>query len=271
MSVQLATLLCACALLLTPLWIWLVRLLLARRRAAALPSFDAAARARLRRNCVLYARAPPDWKRRAERCAAEVLTQVRFIGCNDLTVTRGMRELVAIQAGLLFAGRGVPRDFLPDALLLYPGEFVAPLGGLDEHGVMHESQATLSGEAFGRQRILLSWPDVIAGARACDGYNVVLHEFAHLLDHVLDETLSSPDPSHPWHAILQREFLALQTAADAGEETLIDPYGSDDPAEFFAVATEAFFECATEFNVRHPGLYAALSELYLADPATWAA
>ncbi|MFT3905406.1 MAG: M90 family metallopeptidase [Steroidobacteraceae bacterium] len=270
MNVQQLTLLCASALLLAPLWLWLWQLLRRRLKPqSAAAGFDAAARARLRRDSVLYARAPADWRRRAERCARQLLERTRFIGCQELVVTRAMRELIAIQVGVLLAARGLARGATPDAVLLYPGEFVAPMGGMDEHGVMHESEQVLSGEAFGTQRILLSWPDVLAGARAGDGYNVVLHEFAHQLDHALDQELSSPDADHPWHRILNEEFLALQAAVDAGEDTLIDPYGSDDPAEFFAVATEVFMERPEELRNQHPRLYAALRKLYGVDPAEW--
>jgi Mlc titration factor MtfA (ptsG expression regulator) len=118
-------------------------------------------------------------------------------------------------------------------------------------------------------RIVLSWADVLAGLRAGDGYNVVLHEFAHFLDHALDGVLSAPGPELGWHALLQREHAALRAAVATGRPTLIDPYGAEDPAEFFAVATEVFMERPRELAADHPQLYRALARIYALDPAGW--
>ena len=121
---------------------------------------------------------------------------------------------------------------------------------------------------------MLSWRDVEAGLAADGDYNVVLHEFAHLIDHHLDGMLSRPaagadGAEDSWQAVLDREYQRLCDAVDAGEDTLIDPYGAEDPAEFLAVATEAFFGLPAELREQHPQLYARLVDLYGLDPASW--
>jgi len=107
-----------------------------------------------------------------------------------------------------------------------------------------------------------------------DGHNLVLHEFAHQLDFEDGSTdgtpvLESGAQARSWAQVFGEELEALRRAADAGEVTLLDPYGAQDPAEFFAVATETFFERATELRQRHPRLYEELRRFYLQDPAGW--
>lgn len=109
--------------------------------------------------------------------------------------------------------------------------------------------------------MLISWADLQAGLRNADGYNVVLHEFAHLLDAQVG--------GEPWHAQLEEEFQLLCDAVDRGEDTFIDPYGAEDPAEFFAVCTEHFFEQPQEFAAAHPRLQVLLVGFYGVDPAAW--
>jgi len=115
---------------------------------------------------------------------------------------------------------------------------------------------------------VLSWADVQECSREADGYNVVVHEFAHFLDHRYDGALSAPD-SAARRALLAGELAALRRQLQHGEPTLIDAYGSEDPAEFFAVASESFLEQPLELRERHPQLYATLVGTYGLDPASW--
>jgi len=140
----------------------------------------------------------------------------------------------------------------------------------DEAGVVTTGTDTLSGQTEDTSRVLLSWRDVELGLANDDSYDVVLHEFAHVIDHHLGGRLTSPAEGDPdWHAVLAAEYAQLCTAVDAGSETLIDPYGAEDLVEFFAVSTECFFGLPEALRTRHPGLYAALARLYQLDPATW--
>jgi len=271
MSTPTLVLLLAALLLLTPLWIALGRLVRRRWRLRRGPrTLAAAERALLTACCPLYRRAPESVRLAAEGRALELLEQVHFIGCNGLEISDTMRLVVAFQAGLLLGrfGAGVRGEL--GGVLLYPDSFLAPRSHVDAAGVVTEGEEPLSGETLETARIVLSWADVEAGLEAGDGYNVVLHEFAHFLDHALDGSLSAPAPKQTWHGLLQREYAALCAAVDAGTPTLIDPYGAEDPAEFFAVATETFMERSRELAVERPELYQALARIYALDPAGWA-
>ena len=221
----------------------------------------------------LYGRMPADLRLRLEPLVRGFLADVEFIGCQGLEITDEMRLIISIQACLLAAGLG-PRAY--DSLrsvLVYPDEFVVEEADEDEAGVVTEGARVLSGQAFEASRIVLSWRDVLESGGADEPYNVVLHEFAHYLDHSVGGALTAPTAKHPtpgsWHAVLEREYAALCAAVDRGEATLIDPYAAERPEEFFAVATETFFEAPRQMRERHPHLYRKLQGLYGLDPAGW--
>lgn len=221
----------------------------------------------------LYGCLPSAERARVELAARRLLHRTNFIGCGGLAVTDEMRLIVATQAALLVAHRD-PRAY--DALysvLLYPTEFVVEDRDEDEYGLVTEGSRTLSGQTIDLSRIVLSWEDVEAGLAGDDGYNVVLHEFAHHLDHLSDGALTDGGSLMPgadcWHTALQATYDELCNAVDRDEDTLIDPYGAEDLTEFFATATEVFFERAGEFRAAHPRLHAQLREFYGVDPAGW--
>jgi Mlc titration factor MtfA (ptsG expression regulator) len=222
----------------------------------------------LQRHCALYRRAPQALCARAVELARRFVKQKYFEGCGGLLVDDTILRTIAFQACLLVAQHGLHCYADLRSVLVYPDEFLISGSDEDEFGVVTEYTEAASGQAVDTARILLSWSDVkLAGAG--DGYNVVIHEFAHHLDHALDGVLSAPAGNTPWHALLNREYEALCDAANAGEYTLIDPYGSEDPAEFFAVASEVFIELPRELLARHAELYASLTRLYALDPAEW--
>jgi Mlc titration factor MtfA (ptsG expression regulator) len=192
------------------------------------------------------------------------LERVEFIGCNGLEVRDEMRLVVGAQACMLLLRQG-PAALAPlHGVMLYPGEFVVEESDEDElTGVVTEGHRALSGQTVDTDRIVLSWPDVEDAQQRDDGYNVVIHEFAHFLDH------ASPAWSRALHATLDVEYAALCAAVDAGAQTLLDPYGAEDPAEFLAVASEAFMELPQDLRAEHPQLYAALVTAYGLDPACW--
>ncbi len=223
----------------------------------------------LQLHCPLYRRVPAPLCAQVVELAQRFIRQKYFEGCGGLVVEDTMRRVIAFQACLLVAGRGLHCYAALRSVLVYPGEFLISDSVEDEFGVVTEYTEEASGQAVDTARILLSWPDVQLAGTGSDGYNVVIHEFAHHLDHMLDGALSAPAGATPWHELLNREYQALCDAADAGEDTLIDPYGSEDPAEFFAVASEVFIELPDELRRLHPELYAALARLYGLDPASW--
>lgn len=255
--------------------LWLRGALRARRRRARLAKpFPPEWRALLARRVPLYRRMPDELRRRMEPATRAFLEHVRFVGCQGLEVTDEMRLVVAFQASLLVVQRDPGAYESLHSVLLYPDEFVVEEAEEDEAGVVTEGTRVLSGQAFDTDRIVLSWRDVLDGGSAGeDAYNVVLHEFAHWLDHSVGSALSDAStrlaPLARWHAVFEREYDTLCEAIERGEPTLIDPYGAEHPAEFLAVATETFFEQPRRMARHHPGLYAELRELYGLDPARW--
>lgn len=217
----------------------------------------------------LRSRWPRELGAEVDLLTQQLMTRWTFVGCGGLRVTDEMRLVIAMHAALLVVRRTSRYEALY-SVLIYPDEFVVEESEEDETGVVTTGERALSGQTIDTSRIVLSWQDICDGLQRDDGYNVVLHEFAHFLDHELDGLVASaPIGDGDWHVTLQAEYDALCAAVDRGEETLIDPYGSEHLAEFFAVATEAFFGLAPELRERHPALYAQLREFYGVDPATW--
>jgi Mlc titration factor MtfA (ptsG expression regulator) len=158
-------------------------------------------------------------------------------------------------------------------ILVYPSAYVAksiePIGG----GMVLAGEQARLGEASRDGVVVLSWDDVLAGASDVhDGHNVVLHEFAHQLDH--EDGVADGAPILPrrsmyvaWARVLGAEYDHLRNHPEHGRKSVLDQYGAINPAEFFAVATECFFEKPTQLKKRHAELYDELKEYYNQDPA----
>lgn len=255
---------------------WLVGapLVRARRRRAAMSNpLPAALRAHLARNAPACARLPAGLAARHEALTNAFLTEKEFVGCDGLVVTDEIRVTIAGLASLLLLGRRGHYESL-HSILVYPGAFWVEDEVEDEAGVVERRRRDLSGEAWDSSRIILSWDDVLESVRyPGEGYNVVLHEFAHHLD-AEGLGLATPPGARPrtlgaWSADLEREFEALKSAVERDEHTFLDPYAAEDPTEFFAVATEDFFERPAGLRDAHPRLHALMVEFYGVDPAGW--
>ena len=252
-------------LIATPLW-------RARRRAAHMARpLAPGAIAAVDRNVPAVRNLPPELRARLESLMNAFLAEKQFIGCNGLVVSDEIRATIAALACLLVLGRRGHYDEL-HSILVYPAAFWVEDEVEDEAGVVEQRRRVLSGEAWDSSRIILSWDDVLEAAHAPgEGYNVALHEFAHYLD---AEGLGLPAGHRTiadWAEGLAVEFQSLLDAVDRGEFTFLDPYAAEDEAEFFAVATEDFFERPVELRAAHPRLYALLQEFYALDPAAWVA
>jgi Mlc titration factor MtfA (ptsG expression regulator) len=184
-----------------------------------------------------------------------------------------MRLVIAAQACLLIIERDPKayRDLM--SVLVYPEEFVVNRRNEDDSGIVTEFEDVLSGESHDTSRIVLSWKDIQEPPGEGEICNVVLHEFAHYLDNMVGGAFTDIDDRNEaledWHDILEGEFNAHCDALEADEETLIHPEGGEHPAEFFAYATEVFFEAPGAMRERHPHLYEGLKHAYGLDPATW--
>jgi len=244
-----------------------------RRRARAFAqSLPASMQAAINRNVPITRALPAPLRRRLEGLVRSFLREKSFVGCNGLQITDEIRATIAAQACLLLLGRAGHYDDLR-SILVYPDAFWVEDEVHDDDGLVTRRRRELSGEAWDSQRIILSWEDVAETAQQpADGYNVVLHEFAHYLDAegrglaVVDGRVRGIDA---WHADLLREYDALCAAIDRSEPTFLDPYAAEDEVEFFAVASEEFIECAAQLRDAHPGLYTLLCEFYGIDPAEW--
>lgn len=236
-------------------------------------AFQPAWRAILARRMPLYSRMPPDMRERLERATLDFLSRVALVGCDGLEITPEMRIVIGAHAALLALSRGIALYGPLQAVLVYPEEFVVPISEEDDAGVVTEGEDVLAGQAIETDRIVLSWADVIAPQPGEGAWNVVLHEFAHFIDESFGGALSARPAdgasSNAWHDVLETEYERLCAAVQTGEDSLIDPYGAESPAEFFATATEAFFVSPAELAARNAPLYRLLADFYGLDPAAW--
>ena len=232
----------------------------------------------LDRNVTQYRAMDGAARARLEQLVRRFLHDKTFVGCAGLDITDEMRLTIAGQACLLLMGtRGDAVYPTLNAVLVYPGAFLAPRRQVDAAGVVTEERQDLLGESWGDGRVILSWDHVRrAGMAEPPAHNVVLHEFAHQLDSESGATngapyLGSPERYRSWSEVLSRDFAALREDAWFGREGVLDHYGATDPAEFFAVATEAFFEQPHRLASRHPALYEEFLKYYRVDPRAWQA
>jgi len=190
--------------------------------------------------------------------------------------------LIAAQACLLLLHRDTECYPRLRSILVYPSSYIAKTWHWQNDGAITEGYQARGGESWPHGAVVLAWDGAVAGAVEPDkNRNLVLHEFAHQLDQedgVADGAplLSGPGFFHTlrryraWARVLSEEFQQLRRVAEAGSETVLDTYGAQNPAEFFAVATEAFFENPRRLEERHPALYAELKEFHRQDPLLYA-
>ncbi len=247
-----------------------------RRQRIRRQPFPAEWRDILRRRVPYVRSLPADLQLQLKKLIQVFVAEKAFIGCGGLTVTHEMRITIAAQACLLLLNRR--RDhYYPNLqqILVYPGAFVVERSHTDSNGVLQDQRSVLSGESWSQGQVILSWQDTLAGAAvADDGQNVVIHEFAHQLDQENGQANGAPilprrERYERWSSVMSREFALLQAQAERGEPTLFNHYGATNPAEFFAVVSEVFFEQPLRMADEHPELYAELSALYRIDPRSW--
>ncbi len=226
----------------------------------------------------MYARLPPADRQELEGLIHVFLAEKRFEGCDGQEITDEVRVLIAAQACLLLLHRNTDCYPLLHSILVYPSNYIAKTWHWEKDGTIIEGNQVRGGESWPHGTVVLAWDGAFAGAVELDkNRNLVLHEFAHQLDEedgVADGAplLGGPTFSQTlqryrtWARVLSEEFQQLRRAAEDGRETVLDTYGAQNPAEFFAVATECFFEKPGRLKERHPALYAELQEFYQQDP-----
>jgi MtfA peptidase len=257
-------------------WFWAAPVWrrLRRSRVQRRP-FPAAWRDILRRRMPAFARLPADLQLQLKKHVQVLLAEKPFIGCAGLEVDDEIRVLIAAQASLLQLNRRAGGFPNLRQVLVYPGAFVVAREVPDAAGLVRDERRVLAGESWHQGQVILSWDDVVAGAADPeDGRNVVIHEFAHQLDSETGPPNGAPllgrrERYTRWAAVLQAAFDDLQARLARGEPGVLDAYAATNPAEFFACASEVFFERPAALAAEQPALYAELAACYGVSPLSW--
>lgn len=249
-----------------------------RRRARLLAApFPDEWRLRLELDVALWGAVPDELKPRLEDDLRLFMAERYWEPCGGIVLDDPMRAMIAAQACILTLGRSVEAFRHVTSVLVYPTRYRAPDVWEDEAGVVTEEIDEREGEAWERGLVVLSWQELAADARTLNGRNLVLHEMAHQVD-LVDVLTADPgalDGSREEGVRRLDTFLAAFESfcdeVDAGRRVKgLDPYGAEDEAEFFAVATESFFERGAFLRSHHPELYDLLAWYFNLDPASWA-
>jgi Mlc titration factor MtfA (ptsG expression regulator) len=228
----------------------------------------------LNEQVVLYRHLDPAQQEMLRRQMRIFLAEKDFEGCRGLVVFEDQRVVIAAQACLMVLSMAPYCFDNVLTILVYPEAFRAP----EQHPIGFdtalEDEGDRLGEAHYRGPVILSWADVKEDvSQPGYGQNLVFHEFAHQLDMLNGDADGVPALPRPlrkrWERVMAKEYERLCDAADKGVETLIDQYGATEPAEFFAVVTEEFFDDPLNLRIEHPELYALLREYFCVEPATW--
>jgi Mlc titration factor MtfA (ptsG expression regulator) len=226
----------------------------------------------IRRNVSQFADLMEADQERLRRWVQVFVAEKYWEGCRGQEMTDEVKVTIAAQAGRLVLG--IENEYFERVMtvLVYPSDYYAQERRPGPAGTVIEGPDHRLGEAWHQGPVILSWPSVLAGGRRRNrGQNVVLHEFAHVLDmmdHGIDGVppLDSAEQYRTWEEVMRAEYERLVRRAEQGRPTLLDHYGAVNEAEFFAVATECFFEQPVEMAERHPQLYEVLGGFYRQDP-----
>ncbi len=247
-----------------------------RRRQLRSRPFPKKWRSIIARNVPFFGRLPADDQKELLGHVQVFLAEKHFEGCGGLQLTDEIRLTIATQACLLLLHRKT--DYYPrlTTILVYPSGYVVDERRHLEGGVWQEGKEGRLGHTGGQMgSMVLAWDAAKQGATdPSDGKNLVLHEFAHQLD--FEDSAADGVPAltsrrevSSWAEVMKMEFAALRAADATGIPTLLDTYGATNPAEFFAVATEAFFERPRALRGRQPRLYNELQRFFRQDPALY--
>ena len=245
-----------------------------RRRALRNRPFPAPWLGFLATGLPVYASLAADEQARLRQLIQQFIADKRFYGCGGLTITDEMRVTIAAEACLLLVNKGGPVYPELASVLVYPSAFQVQR---DEHrpdGTVASGDHHLLGESWSNGKVILSWDDVQKGVGDfTDGHNVVLHEFAHQLDAESGSVNGAPplrrNSYKSWASVFSASFANLRSRSLHGQATVMDEYGATSPAEFFAVATETFFERPQQLFAVRPDLYDELQTYYQVDPRKW--
>jgi Mlc titration factor MtfA (ptsG expression regulator) len=227
----------------------------------------------LEKNFEIYRRLPASLREELHGHIQVFLHEKNFEGCGGLELTDEIKVTIAAQACLLLLNRKT--NYYPklSSIVIYPSTYIVKNERVEE-GVVIPEEIRL-GESWRTGMVVLAWDEVLSGAlNPTDGANVVFHEFAHQLDQEDGEADGTPilekrSQYLEWGRVLSKEFSILQKKSLKHVRTVMNYYGATDPGEFFAVATETFFEKSQQMKLAHPELYDELKSYYKVDPLSW--
>lgn len=246
-----------------------------RRDKIRAQAFPEAWRRIIRVRMPYFKQMPADLQLQLKKHIQVFLAEKNFVGVQGLSINDEVKVTIAAQACLLLLNRKT--DYYPKlkTIVVYPSAFVKTETVKDQTGLHSEQRSVMLGESWSYGKIILSWQHTVHGAQEPnDGSNLVIHEFAHQLDSEDGEANGAPilgkDGNYQcWSHVFEAEFNKLRENVDYGEPTLLDAYGATNPAEFFAVASEVFFERSVALFNQHRSLYTQLKTYYRVDPVNW--
>ena len=226
------------------------------------------------RNIAVYTSLPMVLRLQLRNLIKQFLHQKHFSGAGGLEITDEIRVTIAAEACMLLLNRKT--NVYPSLryIIVYPAAFVVDRPQGSAGGVVSEGRKGLLGESWSNGIVILAWDNVLHGStNFVDGQNVVLHEFAHQLDNESGSTNGAPplrrNSYKSWARVFSSNFENLRERSRSQKPTVMDKYGATNPAEFFAVATETFFEKPRQLKSKHPELYEELYSFYKVNPVEW--
>jgi MtfA peptidase len=220
---------------------------------------------------------PVEQQERLRRMASLFLDRKEFAGAQGFVITDRIALTVALQACLPVLELGLDHYDGFVGIVMHRDAVVAAREVMDEHGIVHAYDEELAGEAMEGGPLMLSWADVLPsedGDAPATAYNVVIHEFAHVLD-LRDgqadgiPVLGSSTERRAWSDVLVPEYDRFCERIVCGHETALDPYAAEAPDEFFAVASEAFFVTPQALKEEQPAMYRLLASYYRQEPSQY--
>ena len=225
----------------------------------------------LKDNVKIYNYLPKNLQKDLEENILIFLHEKTFEGAKGFKIDDTVKVTVAGQACILLLNRNSRFFSKLKNIIIYPTAFSSKQP--DQNGVT--KNITRLGESWGNGTVILAWNHVLSDPKKLhDGHNVVFHEFAHQLDQEDGGANGAPilkdrDEYKNWYSVMSNDYKQLKKELKLNIKDVMDFYGATNPAEFFAVATETFFEKPLELKEKHSSLYDELSDFYKVNPIEW--
>ncbi len=223
----------------------------------------------LKRHVPYYALLPPSLQDMLKGHMQVFLAEKNLEGCGGARINDRMRLTIAAHACILLLGHDF--GFYPglESILVYPGAFIPRHKEEHPSGIVEEDPEAQEGESWDRGAVILSWEDIRRDTQDFEGRNVLFHEFAHQLYDLGEDAFPSLSAQQSFAEVFTQHYERHVNSVNRRRPVFFDEYGAEDPAEFFAVVTEAFFEQPRLFQPRHPALYDQFRAYFRQHPADY--